>query len=108
MLIQHLIVTYRKIYPSQLINIKQNKKSMHYNTQTLIDSVFNHVQDLLEYGELDISPYNQIQTTNISYIIINKTQNFQDAIKTWNWMSPIQKNCINFRTHFCTAQREFD
>ena len=41
MLTQYLIVTYRKISPSQLINIEQNTTSMQYDPHTPIDTVFN-------------------------------------------------------------------
>ena len=49
-----------------------------------------------------------MQTTNIAYMIINRTRKFQDAIKTWNQMNPIQQNWINFNTHFCTAHRKIE
>ena len=106
MIIQYLIVKYGIIYISQLIDLEQNTKSMQYDPHTPIDTVFNQVKDLLEYGELSRSPYTQIQTTNISYTIINRTRKFQDAIKTWNRMNPIERNWINFKTHFCTAHCE--
>ena len=47
MLTQYLIVTYGKIPPSQLIDLKQNTKSMQYNPQTPINTVLNQVKDLL-------------------------------------------------------------
>ena len=50
MLIQYLIVTYGKISPSQMIDLEQNTKLTQYDPQTLIDTVFNQVKDLLEYG----------------------------------------------------------
>ena len=106
MLVQYLIVTYGKFSPSQLIDLEQNIKSMQYDSQTLIDTVFNQVEYLLEYGELVISPYTQIQTTNIAYTIITRTSKFQDESKIWNRMNPIQKNRINFKTQFRIAHHE--
>ena len=100
MIIQYLIVTYSKIYPIQLVDLEQNNKSMQYDPQTPIDTFFNQVKNILEYGELDISPYTHIHKNNISYIIINRTRKFQDAIKTWNRMNPIQQNWINFKPIF--------
>ena len=105
-LIKYMIVAYGKISPSQLIDLKQNTKTMQYYPQTPIDTVFNQVEDLLEYRELAKYLYTQIKTTNIAYRIINRTRNFQDAIKIWNRMNPFQQNWINFKTHFCTAYRE--
>ena len=46
------------------------------------DTIFKQVEYLLEYGELAIFLYTQIQTMNIAYTIINKTRKFQDAKKT--------------------------
>ena len=102
----NLIVTYKKISPSQLIDLKQNTKSIPYYPQAPIDTIFNQVEDILEYRELAKSLYTQIQTTDITYTIINRMRKFQDAIKIWNRMNPIQQNWINLKTHFCTAHRE--
>ena len=81
---------------------------MQYDPQAPIDTFFNQVEDILEYRELARSLYIQIQTTNITYTIINRMRKFQDAIKTWNRMNPIQQNWINFNTHFCTAHRKIE
>ena len=62
MISQYIIVIYGKIPPSQLINLKQKTKEMHYNPQTPIDTVINQVKDLLEYGELAGYLYIHIQT----------------------------------------------
>ena len=99
-IIQYLIVMYGNISPSQLIDLEQNTKSMQDDPYASINIVFNQVEDILEYRELDRSPYTHIQTTNISYKIINRKSKFQDAIKTWNRMNPFQHNWINFKTHF--------
>lgn len=85
---------------------EQETKQMQYDPEILIDTVFNQVKELLEYGELCRYLYTQIQTTNIACNIINKTRKFQDYIKTWNWLNPIQQIWINFKTHFCTAHHE--
>ena len=77
MLIHYFIVTYGKISSIQLIALEQNTKSIQYDPQTPIDTVFNRVKDLLEYGELDGSPYTHIQTTNNACMIINRRGNFR-------------------------------
>ena len=79
---------------------------MQYYPQAPIDTVLNKVKDILEYGELARYRYTHIQATNISYTIINRTRKFQDAIKTWNRMNPIQQNWTNFKTHFRIAHCE--
>ena len=43
-----------------MINLEQNTKPIQYDPQTPIDTVFNQVEDLLEYGVLDRSPYTHI------------------------------------------------
>ena len=40
---------------------------------------------------------------NIAYTIINKTRNFQDSIKTWNRMNPVQQHWTDFENHLRTA-----
>ena len=103
MIIQYIIVIYGKIPPSQLINLKQKTKEMHYNPQTPIDTVINQVKDLLEYGELAGYLYIHIQTKKIAYTIINKTRKFQDSINTWNRMNPIKQFWTDFENHLRTA-----
>ena len=48
-------------------------------------------EDILEAVDIDRSTYTRIQTTNIAYIIVNKTRKLHDEIKTWNSVNPIQK-----------------
>ena len=67
MLIPYLIVKYGKISPSQLIDLEHNTRTMQYEPQNPIKKNFNQVEDLIKYGELDISQYIQIQTTNTAY-----------------------------------------
>ena len=81
---------------------------MYHNNQSLIDTIFNQVEDLLKYGKLVRYPYTHIKTTNTIYTIINKTRKFHDTIKTWNQMNPIQQNWINFKTHFRTSHRNIE
>ena len=81
---------------------------MQYDLETPIETVFNQDEDLLEYGELDRYLYTHKQTTNIAYMIITRTRKYQDAIKIWNGINPIQQNWINYKTHFCTAQQELE
>ena len=46
--IQYLIVMYGKISTSQLIDLEQNTKSIQYDPQAPIDTVFDQVKDLLK------------------------------------------------------------
>ena len=57
---------------------------------------------------MDIPPYTQIQMNSIDYMIINRTRKLQDVIKTWNLMTPIPQNEINFQPHFLTAHRKLE
>ena len=81
---------------------------MQYDPQTWIDTVFKQVKDILKYEELARYLYTQIQITNIAYTIINRTKKFQDTVKTWNQMNPIQQNWINFKAHFRISHRNIE
>ena len=89
-----------------MIDLEQNTNLMQYDPQIPVHTVFNQVEYLLEYGELAISPYTQIQTTTIAYTIITRTSKLQDESKIWNRMNPIQQNWINFKTQFRIAHHE--
>ena len=61
-----------------------NLRVMTYNPRMPIDTVFNAVEDLVEFVDLGGLPMTEQQTIAGAYIIINKTRRFKVAITEWN------------------------
>jgi PPE-repeat protein len=86
---------------------EQHLKAMTYDTALPIDTIFNAVEDLMEYAKLANQPYTQRQAVAKAYTIINKTGRFKEAIKAWNRRTPIQQTWIAFKDDFRVAHREY-
>ena len=79
---------------------------IHYDPVTPVENIFNKVKDLLKYGDMENCPYSHPQVILKDYKIINKTDKFQESIKYWNYLPPIQKTWSAFKTYFCEAHLE--
>ena len=106
-IVQYLQNTYGTIPPSQLLEFQKEVTEMHYDTPvTPVDSIFNKIEDLLEYEELAHCPFTQLQAIATAYNIINTTGKFREAIKAWNRLPLVQKTWIAFKQHFREAHLE--
>ena len=64
-----------------MIDLEHNTELMHYNPQAPIDTVLNQVEDILEYGDLDGSPYkNSIRPTQPTLILTGR-ENYMIHLK---------------------------
>ena len=105
-ILEYLLVTYGKISASQLNEFDTEVSDMHYDPVTPVDTVFNKIEDLLEYGDMAICPFTQPQAMSKGYNILNKTGKFRESIKEWNRLPALQKTWINFKVHFRQAHAE--
>ena len=102
----HLYAKYGKINPKKLYEQQQRVQEMHYDAISPPDVVFQAVEDLCDYAEAALCPFNQKQAVNIAYIIFNRTGKFKDGVREWIRLPPLQKTWINFKRHFQTAHTE--
>ena len=49
---------------------------MHYDPVTPVDNIFNNIEDLLKYGDMENLPYSHPQEISKAYNILNKNGNF--------------------------------
>jgi hypothetical protein len=103
----HLIDTYGRITPTMIDDYEQHLKQMTYDPASPIDTIFNAVEDLMEYAELANQPYTQRQAVAKAYTIINKTGRFKEAIKAWNRRTALTQTWIAFKDDFRIAHREY-
>ena len=73
---------------------------------TPVDNIFNNIEDLLEYGDMENCHYSYPQSISKEYNIINKTEKFLESTKSWNCFPLIQKTWIAFKTPFCESHIE--
>lgn len=86
---------------------EQHLKQMTYDPASPIDTIFNAMEDLMEYAKLANQPYTQRQAVAKAYTIINKTGRFKEAIKAWNRRAPLTQTWIAFKDDFRIAHREY-
>ena len=74
----YLLSTYRKTSPNHLNNFEKEVIDTHYGPVTPVDNIFNNIEDLLEYGDMEICPYSHHHVISKAYTILNKTGKFQE------------------------------
>ena len=67
---------------------------------TPFDSIFNNIEDLINYRDMENFPYSHPQVISKAYNILNKIGNVLESIKSWTRLPLIQVTCIVFKTHF--------
>lgn len=102
----HLFGTYGSIDPDKLETEEKKVKEATYDPREPIDELYLMIEDLVDMSEAANCPYTQNQTINMGYIILRRTGQFTDSLKTWIRKAQNQKTWINFKVHFSTAQRE--
>ena len=69
-IVAYLLSMYGKISPSHLNNFKKEVTDMHYDPVTLVDNIFNKIEDFLEYWDMENCPYSQPQAISKAYNIL--------------------------------------
>jgi hypothetical protein len=102
----YLFNTYGKVNPQMLSDEEDRVKQTVYDPKLPIDSVFNAVEDLLDFSTSAGTPYTQLQAINIAYVLVNKTGQFRVGIREWNRKPQNEKTWIHFKRHFREAHSE--
>jgi type II secretory pathway component PulJ len=106
-ILEHLQTVYGRVSPQMLEDREQELRNTTYNTQYPIDTVFNAVEDYVDFAELGSQPLTQRQIIAKAYVILNKTRRFRNDITEWNRRPEVDKTWVNFKTHFRRAHQEF-
>ena len=100
----HLQDNYGKITP-QVLQAKDNDIMwMSYNPQEPINTFFNAIEDLNELTTIANTPMSESQSINKTYILLNKTGQFKDAIREWNRLDT--RTWVLFKKHFRRSHLE--
>jgi hypothetical protein len=82
--LEHLQTVYGRVSPQMLEDREQELRNTTYNIQHPIDTVFNAVEDYVDFAELGSQPLTQRQIIAKAYVILNKTRRFRNDITDWN------------------------
>ena len=98
--------TYGKVTEEQLQEKENRVNRMAYSLHQPIDMIFNALDDLADYAELSDTPYTERQIVAKAYVILNRTQRFQQPLLAWKRRARIQQTWVNFKQSFRTAHTE--
>jgi hypothetical protein len=106
-ILAHLQGVYGRVSPQMLEDRDNELRNMVYNTQLPIDTVFNAVEDYVDFAFLGDQALSVSQTIAKAYVILNKTRRFKNDITDWNRRPEAEKTWENFKTQFRRAHQEF-
>ena len=78
-----------------------------YDPIAPIETLFEQIDDGVAYAELGDAPFTPKRIVDIAVLCLAKTGVFNDDLKEWNRLPPLNRNCSTFRFHFAKAHREW-
>ena len=73
---------------------------MQYNLLDPFVTMYSDIKDLEQLGIAANNPYFAVQLITFSLQIINNKRDFDEGMCTWHQRPAVDKNWINFKTHF--------
>ena len=98
--------TYGNVTEEMLQEREDRVSRMCYSLSQLIDMIFNALDDLADYADLSDTPFTEHEIIRKVFVIINRTQRFEQALLAWKRCGHLQQTWNNFKTFFCTAHTE--
>ena len=98
--------TYGNVTEEMLQEREERVSRMSYSLSQPIDLIFNALDDLADYAELSNTPFSERQIIGKAFMILNRTQRFQQPLLSWKRRAHLQQTWTNFKTFFRTAHNE--
>ena len=92
--------TYGNVTEEMLQEPKDQVSRMSYSLSQPIDIIFNALDNLTNYAELSGTPFTKRQIMGKAFVILNRTQRFQQALLAWKRRGHLQQTWNNFKTFF--------
>ena len=105
-IINHLYSEYARISVADLQNNDVVLKTA-YDPNQPIESLFDQVENALDYAAARNTPYSPAQVVATAFWILFATGMFLDDCKTWKRKTDSDKTWDSFKTYFSWAHREF-
>ena len=104
-LLTHLYTVYVNISATGLQENDEKMKTP-YDPNLPIETLFDQVEDAMEFAVAGKAPYIPQQIVNIAFNIIFQTGTFSDECKMWKRRPEAQKTWEQFKTFFAIAHQE--
>ena len=104
--LDHLGNTYRNVTEEMLQERKERVSRMSYSLSQPINIIFNALDNLADYAELSDTPFSERQIMAKAFMILNRTQCFQQALLAWKCRGRLQQTWNNFKAFFHTTHTE--
>ena len=98
--------TYGNVTEEMLQEREDRVSRMSYSLSQPIDIIFNALDNLADYADLSDTPFTERQIIGKAFVILNRTQCFEQALLAWKRRGRLQQTWNNFKTFFCTAHTE--
>ena len=102
----HLYAIYANISSADL----QEKDAVFrtpYDVNQPIESLFDQVENCVDYSAAGNTPYSLKQVIGIAFQLVYQTVLFVDDCKVWKRLNPQQKTLTEFKTFFATSHNEW-
>ena len=95
--------TYGNVTEEMLQEREDRVSRMSYSLSQPIDIIFNALDDLADYADLSDTPFTERQIMGKAFVILNRTQRFQQALLACKRTCRLQQTWTNFKTFFHIA-----
>eukprot|EP00957_Ditylum_brightwellii_P008902 673900-Ditylum_brightwellii.AAC.4 len=94
-IIQHLLDTYDNVTPSELDQLQQQIRDIHFNPTEPVDTIFTRIEDFSDVAKIAPSPISRVHKINMAYLILQKAIKFKSDLKACNHQNQTQKTWPN-------------
>jgi hypothetical protein len=105
-ILDHLYAQYARISSSDLQDNDVTFKTP-YDPNLPIETLFDQIENCVDYAAAGLSPYSTEQVTNNAYQLVYATGMFIDDCKSWKRRAAAYKTWEQFKTDFAESHREF-
>jgi hypothetical protein len=105
-ILDHLYAQYARISSSDLQD-NDVKFKTPYDPNLPIESLFDQIENGIDYAAAGLSPYSTEQVTNNAYQLIYATGMFVDDCKVWKRHTAAYKTWDQFKLDFAESHREY-
>eukprot|EP00957_Ditylum_brightwellii_P201903 15327733-Ditylum_brightwellii.AAC.1 len=105
-ILDHLFDNYGGVTAEELRNLHTQVENLSYDICKPVDNIFTEIEDLEDIAKLAKDPITEQQMINITNLILQKTLTYRVDLKGWNRKAQPLKTWANFKSEFCTTQKE--
>ena len=101
----HIYTLYAKINAADLEK-NTSRMKMPYDINFPIETLFDQIEDTIEFFAAGNAPYTPAQVVNVAYNVVFMTGMVNDDYKLWKSKPTAEKNWTQFKVYFAIAHEE--